>query len=182
MNRYIRNSVRVLVDYGVILLIFVFFLYVFLSITGTHYYAWLPVYSFICFVLLAMMLYADYKKLAVREKRPQYNINPKPIDGLIYGLIGVIPIYILEAVYPFITLANPSLMRIKHVALNVILGPLYYIVRIGGGTVPVYILCVLVIPVLTMLGYMAGLHGFEIMSKIRKKPQKPPQKSNPGRR
>lgn len=162
MGDYIKNGLKALTGYLISLLIFGVFLYVFLSIAKESFSKWLPVYSFVFFLLMFAIIYSDYKRLAVKERKPQYNLNPYPVKGLLYGLIGFSPFILMELVYPLIILDNPAVNRLKEVAFKTLLGPLYWLIRLMGGTVAAYAAAALVVPVVAMLGYLAGFYGFEL--------------------
>lgn len=166
---YIKSGLKVLADYCISVIIFVVFLYMFLSVTKDNYSFWIPLYSFMNFLLLSFTLFSDIKKLAIKEKKPYYEIKTYPLKGFVIGLIGIIPIFLLQLIYPFIILNGDMLNRIKELTLKVIMGPVYFIVRLAGGTTLGYILATLIIPIITLLAYMAGYYGFE----FRKNKAKP---------
>jgi hypothetical protein len=168
MKKYISGSVKVLVAYFLSLVVFGVFLFTVLSLAKDNFSFWLSVYSFVIFLLMATMVYSDMKRLAIKEKRPQYDLNPYPVKGLIYGLLGIIPLAVLEAVYPLIHFADPVLERIKHLALNTLLGPVYGFIKLGNESAVAYIGAVLLIPIIAMLGYMAGFYGFELNRRNKK--------------
>ncbi len=170
MKNIIKSSLKVLADYFVSLVIFVIFLYTFFVITKENYSRWIPLYSGINFVLMTSIMYTDLKKLAVKEKRPQYNLNPHPLKGLVLGIIGFLPVIALEIVYAFLNFNDEFKNRIAELALKTLLGPVYVFVRIAGGTTAGYVLASLAVPVVAMLGYMAGYYGFEF--RKNKLPQK----------
>jgi hypothetical protein len=165
---YLKSGLKVLVDYLISLLVFGIFIYVFISITGDNFSRWLPVYSFVIFLLTFLILYSDFKKIAVKEKRPQYDLKPYPLKGLIYGVIGFSPFMLLGLIYPLISFGDQLLDRIKELAFNTLLGPLYFIVRLGNETAQGYAIALLVVPVIVMLGYMSGYYGFEMSKYLGK--------------
>ena len=160
---YIKGGLKVFTGYLMSLLVFVIFLYLFISVTKDSFYAWLPLYSFILFVLMFLIIYSDMRKLAVKERKPQYNLNPYPFKGLVLGLIGFSPLILLELVYPLLIFGSEPLNRVKHLVLNTLMGPLYFVVRLGNGSVWAYAAASLVVPVIAMLAYLAGYYGFELM-------------------
>jgi hypothetical protein len=176
MKDYIKSGLRVFTDYLISLVIFVVFLYVFLAITKDNYSKWMPLYSFLNFLLLYSMLYSDLRKLAIKEKRPQYNLNPYPMKGLILGLIGFLPLIIIQAIYPFIVFDDPVVNRIKELVLKTLLGPVYFMVRLVGGTAIAYVVASLVVPLVSMFAYMAGFYGFQ----FKKRKTKPVANNNKG--
>jgi len=168
---YIKNGLKVLFGYLISLVIFAVFLYVVLSIAKENLYKWLPVYSFVIFLLMFAIIYSDIKRLAAKEKRPQYNLNPYPLKGLIYGLLGFSPLIFLELIYPLIVFEDSTLMRIKEIILNTLLGPLYWLLKITGETAAGYAAVSAVVPAISMLAYLAGYYGFELGKYIKKKPE-----------
>ncbi|HHW47562.1 MAG TPA: hypothetical protein GXX14_02965 [Clostridiaceae bacterium] len=176
MKEYIKSGFRVFIDYIISLVVFVVFLYMFLAITKDNYSKWIPLYSFLNFLLLYAMLYSDLKKLAVKEKRPQYNLNPYPMKGLIIGLIGFLPLIVIQLIYPLILLNDPVANRIKELALKTLMGPVYFVVRLAGGTTIGYVAASLVVPIVSMFAYMAGFYGFQ----FRKPKTRPAAKNKKG--
>lgn len=157
---YLKGSLRVMADYCISLLIFSFFIITFFN----HRI----IYSFIIFLLFVFLLHSDIKRLAIKEKRPQYNLKPHPFKGLILGFIGFSPFIALVLVYPLITFNNSFYDNLKRVILNVLLGPLYFFVKLGGSTYTMYLAAMLIVPVATMISYLAGYYGFDLRALIKK--------------
>jgi len=175
MKEYFRNCAKVLFNYLSSLIIFVVFLYVFLSLTKERFGEFLPYYSLFVFLLTYFMIYGEMKRLAIKEKKPQYNLHPYPLKGLLYGLMGIVPVALPVAVAALINLGDPIAERIKHLAINTILGPVYFLIKWMNESVLGYAAAILIIPLISALGYLAGYFGIEIMSKIIKK-KAPPEK------
>lgn len=91
LKNHIKGGLRVLGDYGAGLLIYFILLYSFIAITGDKFSDWLPLYSIIMFAIVALLLYSDMWNLAAKEKKPQYDLKPYPMKGLVLGLIGFFP-------------------------------------------------------------------------------------------
>lgn len=173
MKNLIKDSFKVFTSYLLAFLVFSVFLIVVIGMARTteRLYFWLPAYSFVNFLILVSAIYNDIRRLAKIEKRPEYNMNPYPLKGLVIGIIGFIPVALVEAVYPLISFEDPVLMRIAHASLNTVMGPLYFIIRIGGGTTMAYVAASFVVPVLSMLSYLAGYYNFDLRRIIGKKPK-----------
>lgn len=169
MKDYVKNGVKVLFNYAIALVVFVIFIYVLLSVTKDKFNEWLPVYSILLFLFAFLIIYTDMKSLAVKEKKPQYDLNPYPLKGLVYGLIGIIPIALIVAVASWIHLGDDIAQHIKHVAINTFLGPMYFLIRWLDETPAGYIAAILLLPLIAMLGYLAGYYGINIMEKIKRK-------------
>lgn len=174
MGNYIKGALKILGGYCISLIIFGVFLYPVLSIARDKFSFWLPIYSFVIFLMMFAIIYSDIRKLAVKEKRPQYGLNPYPLKGFVLGLTGMVPIILLELVYLALNFSDPTLLRLKHVALNTVLGPLYGFIKLGGSSAAAYVIATLIVPAVAMLGYLAGFYGFELRKKS-KKPVKMPQ-------
>ncbi len=172
MNKYIKGSLKVLTNYCTFMIIFAVFLSMLIGIARENFISWLPVYSGAIFFLMMLVLYSDMKSIAVKEKRPQYNLSPYPFKGFILGVLGFSPFILLQLIYPLINLDNPLAARIKHLALNTLLGPVYVFIRLvgdlGGGAIAAYAIASLTIPVIAMFGYMAGFYGIELGAYYRK--------------
>lgn len=160
IKRYLKGSLKVLGDYSVVLCIYAVFAFTFIN----H----LMIFSIVVFVLMFLLLYSDMHKVAVREKRPQYNLKPYPLKGFILGVFGFSPFILVELVYPLIILNNTVADRIKHLALSMLLGPLYPFIRIGHESVWAYVIASLVVPVIAGLGYLAGYFRFEWRAFFKK--------------
>lgn len=170
MKDFIKSSAKVLVDYLISLLIFVVFIYVFISIAGDkHYNTYLPFYCMFIFIMAVFIVYSDMKRLAEKEKKPQYDLHPYPAKGFIYGLVGFSPIILLEIVSVILVLENSFAERIKHLLINTLMGSTYFIIRFAGEAVWGYVLASLAIPVIAFLGYLAGHYGFEIKGKKKQR-------------
>lgn len=165
MKNYVRNGVKVLVDYLIALLIFVILIYIFISLAGNKFITYMPAYSLLIFAFGAFIVYADMKTVAAKEKKPQYELNPYPLKGLVYGLLGFAPIALLELVSVFIRFSAGEYDRLEHVVLNVLMGPLYFMIRLFGEAPLGYVLASLLVPILAMIGYLSGYYGFEINKK-----------------
>lgn len=163
LKNHIKGSLKILSNYASTLLIYVILLYTFIAITGENFTKWLPLYSFIMFVLMTLMLYTDLWHLAAKEKRPQYELNPYPLKGLVIGLIGFLPFIIIEIVSFSINFEEPAFNNLKRAIVdNILLGPLYFSISLLGKTFIAYIVTSLIVPVLSMLAYMAGYYGIEL--------------------
>lgn len=169
MKQYIKCGARVLYDYTIALIVFVVFLYPFIGLTGDKLYIWLPLYSFILFLLAFYLIYVEMKGQGIKEKKPQNNMNPYPLKGAMYGLFGIIPLSFAAVVISAIPITDSTLSNIRHLAVNTILGPLYFFFRWLDETLPGYIAAILLIPVISALGYLAGYFGFHLKNKIFKK-------------
>ena len=167
MKNYIKNGAKILFDYTMVLIVFAIFIYPFMSITKDNFNEWLPLYCILMFLIAFFIIYLDMKELAIKEKRPQYELNPYPLKGLVYGLIGTIPIALLVAVASMIHLENSVADHIKHVAINTFLGPMYFIIRWLKEAPVGYVAAILLLPLLAMLGYLAGFYGIKIMSRLK---------------
>jgi hypothetical protein len=166
---YIRNGMKVLADYCMALIIFLIFLYPFIGVTKGNLYKWLPWYSALILIIGFMAIYSDMKELAKKEKKPQYELKPYPFKGAVYGLIGVIPVSVLAIVGSLIHFNNFSADRIRHLLVNTILGPLYIIYGSMNESVAGYIISLALLPLIAMLGYLAGFYGINIIGKVFRK-------------
>ncbi len=160
MKNYIKSSLKVLADYGLSLLLFCIFV--------ISMYKYLSVFSFIIFLLMFALIYSDFKKLAIKEKRPHFETVHYPLKGFVLGFLGFLPIMLIEAVYPLINFNDKVLDGIKHVALNAILSPLFWFIKLGNEVWYFYALAPLIVVVITGLGYAAGYYGIEVWASVKK--------------
>ncbi|NMB95128.1 MAG: hypothetical protein GYA02_00710 [Clostridiaceae bacterium] len=166
LKNHIKGGLRVLGDYGAGLLIYFILLYSFIAITGDKFSDWLPLYSIIMFAIVALLLYSDMWNLAAKEKKPQYDLKPYPMKGLVLGLIGFFPIVVIFLIAYFVNFSEPILNNIAEALMqNIILGPLYFAINFFGKTIYGYIISMLFIPLLAMFGYIMGFYGKTIRKK-----------------
>lgn len=170
MKTYIRKGARLIYDYAMAMIVFAVFLYPFMGITKDAFNNWLPLYSALLFLFMLFLIYGDMKDLAIKEKKPQYGYTHYPLKGLVYGLISIIPITLITAVFTFIHFSDDVAERIKHVGINTLLGPLYFIIRWQNEAIWSYFAAILTIPVIAALGYLAGHYGFDLI-KRKKEPE-----------
>ncbi len=169
MKMYIKNGMKILADYGMALIVFLIFLYPFFGLTKDNVYVWLPLYSGVFFVFAFAVIYADMKDLAKKEKKPQYDLKPYPLKGAVYGLVGIIPVAVLVLVGALLHFDGFTADRIRHLTINIILGPFYFVYRSLNESLTGYIFSVLLLPLMAMLGYLAGFYGIDIFGKVFRK-------------
>lgn len=162
----IKRGLKITGDYLTVLLIFGVFSSIALSIFKNDLEKGIFIFSIIMFLLMFLMMYSNMRDMAFREKRPQYNINPPPYKGFLYGTIGVLPILLVQLLYYIISVPE-GYLTIKRRVLQALAGPLYWIAKLISNEVWAYHLVLLIIPVIAGLGYMAGFHDFYIMRKIK---------------
>ena len=167
-NYYIRNGAKILFDYVMALVVFLIFIYVFISITKDNFGRYLPLYSILIFLLLFLIVFSDMKAIAIKEKKPQNEMNPYPLKGLAYGLIGAVPIALIVGVVSMISFGKQYDL-IKHLGINSLLGPMFFLIKWLGESTAGYAAGILLLPLIAMLGYLAGHYGINIMSKLKKK-------------
>jgi hypothetical protein len=166
MKQYIKCGARILYDYIISLIVFVVLLYPFIGLTGDRLYIWLPLYSFVMFLLAFCLIYMEMKDQGIKEGKPQNKMNPYPLKGLVYGLFSIIPLLVVFTVVSAIPIEDPVMNNLRHVAINAFLGPLYFFFKWFDESVTGYIASIMLIPVISMLGYLAGYYGFHLKSRI----------------
>lgn len=173
MGSYIRNGAKILYNYALALVLFVVFVYIFIIIAGNNFGKLLPLYSFIIFIFTFFIIYSETKRQGRKEKKPQNFLNPYPLKGLFYGIVGFLPVALLEAVSVFISFETDFANNLKHIAVNTIMGPLFFIIKPLGEKPLGYVAASLIIPLVSMLGYMAGYYGIDILKIFKKEDKKP---------
>ncbi|HEX2946257.1 MAG TPA: hypothetical protein VHT96_09925 [Clostridia bacterium] len=169
MKIYIKNGMKVLADYTMSLMVFLIFLYPFIGLTKGNLYRWLPLYSAIFFIIAYLAIYSDMRELAKKEKKPQYQLNPYPFKGAVYGLIGIIPVSVLVLAGSLMHFSNFTADRMRHLFVNALLGPLYFLFGTLKESIAGYIIALLTLPLIAMLGYLAGFYGINIIGKVFRK-------------
>lgn len=167
-KKFIKTSMEILTAYLSILLIFILFLYVFISFTKDAYSKWIPLYSFIHFLLLYILIYPGMKKTAQKEKKYQNETPKYPLKGLVYGFMGFLPFIIISLLYVFYVLAF-GYLRPLEVAYKTLIGPVYWVVRLFGLTIPAYVISLLVVPIIAGAGYVFGYYDIDVLKILGKK-------------
>jgi membrane protease YdiL (CAAX protease family) len=175
----LKRGLKVTTDYLIMLIVFVVFALLALNFAKEGSAGFVPLFSFLVFLLSFYTIYVDMRNIAFKEKRPQYNINPSPFKGLFYGLIGVIPLIILQIIV--MNLGFPeSLQTFQRRIYQGIGGPLYWFTRLIGNQPLHYLLSFILIVIIAGLGYFAGHYEFYMAAYVRKllgiKPKKRPPK------
>jgi NhaP-type Na+/H+ or K+/H+ antiporter len=162
----IKRSLKVTWDYFAALMLFAVFSSIALSIIKDDMEKGIFIFSILIFLIMFLMIYTSMSDIAFREKRPQYNINPSPYKGFIYGIIGTIPLFIIQLLYYVISVPEDRL-TLKRRILQAFTGPLYWLAQTISNEVWAYHLVLLVIPVISGLGYLAGYREFYILRKLK---------------
>lgn len=163
---FLRHAMKVTVDYFVALLLFAILSYPILSMGGENPRTPVGIVSFLLFLALFGLTYRDFFEIAVREKRPQYEINPTPVRGILLPLLGLVPIWVLQLVAFLLPLGENEVFRRR--ILQVISVPYYWLGTLLGGWAPLYVPLVALTAVMAFLGYLAGLREFYLMQRIYK--------------
>ena len=164
----LKNSLKVFTSYIMALTVFLVFLPAPLSLSKDNSLFWFLFYCYLMFTLMTLLIFSDMKKLAEKERKPEYNLKPHPLKGLLMGVIGFVPFIAVELVYPFIAFQNVLADKIKYLVFNGLLGPLYGFINLGGESPAAYILASAAVPVIAMLGYMAGYWGIDLKALVKK--------------
>ncbi len=159
MKNYRKNASKVFFDYTAAMILFVIFLYAVFSYSGEKFMTYLPYYSALMFALTFVILFFDMKGVGENEKRPQYNLRPYPLKGLVYGFLGFSPFILLELVSVFLVFQDQFASRVEHLVINTMLGPMYFIIGMMGEKPSGYVAATLVIPAIAMFGYIWGYFG-----------------------
>jgi len=167
-KKLIKTSMEILTSYLSILLIFILFLYVFISFTKDSYSKWIPMYSFIHFLLLYILIYPNMKKTAQKEKKYENETHVYFIKGFVYGIAGFSPIIFISLVYVFYVLAF-GYLRPLEVAFKTLIGPLYWIARLFKLTIVGYAISLIAVPIVAGIGYGFGYYGIDVLKIFGKK-------------
>lgn len=175
----LKRGLKVTGDYFTMLVLFVVFALLALNFSNDGSAGFVPVFSFLVFLVTFYVVYVDMRTMAFKEKRPQYGINPSPFKGLFYGLIGVIPPIVLQIIVMSLSIPEP-LQTFQRRIYQGIGGPLYWFTRIIGTQPIHYFLSYVLVILIAGLGYYAGHREFYFVSTMRNllgiKPKKRPHR------
>lgn len=168
VSSILKRSLKIITSYIMSLIVFCVFALPAFAIGQNNMPKIMPWISFVVFLLLFFSVYTEMRNFAHKEKRPQYNINPPPYKGLIYGLIGIIPILVMQAVILLISVpADYEAFRRR--VFQLLSGPLYWIAKISGNGIYTYMIALVSIVIIAFLGYLAGYREFFLAALIRNK-------------
>jgi len=162
----IKRGLRITVDYVVALVIFGVFSSIIFSLFKNNIETGILIFSVLVFLIMAAMMYTDMRDTAFREKRPQYNINPPPYKGFMYGVIGTLPVLLIQLVYYLVSVPE-ELQIFKRRVLQAFTSPLYWLARILSHDEWAYHAVLVIIPGIAGLGYLAGFYNFYILKKLK---------------
>lgn len=168
ISSVIKRSLKVLTSYIMTLTVFSVFSITVVGLGKDSVPYIMPWLSFVIFWLLFFSVYVEMKNIAFKEKRPQYNLNPSAFKGLLYGLIGIIPIAVVQIMILIIRVPA-DFEGPKKRLLQFLTGPLYWIAKLFGNATYLYLVAPLAIIVIAFLGYYAGHYEFNVMTWIGKK-------------
>jgi len=170
VSSQIKRALRVTGDYFISLILFGVFSSIVFSIAKENIERGIYIFSIIIFLILFSMVYTNMSSIAFKEKRPQYNINPSPYKGFFYGLVGTIPIFLIQLLYYLVDLVvfiPEDLLTLKRRVLQAFTGPFYWLAKMISNETWAYHAVLLIIPVIAGLGYLAGHYEFYIMKKLK---------------
>ncbi len=158
-----KQARRVSFDYLIFLIVYVVFLPLVISIAKDNANKWIPLYAFIVSAMLYLVIWTELYEYGRKEKKPMYNLDPSPHKGILIGILGVLPFYILAiAAFLFNQLKaeelnfTPELIDIIN---NAFLSPVYFLIVILGGSTAGYVLGIVSVPVVCYLAYLFGHKG-----------------------
>lgn len=167
-NSLVKDSARLLLIYGVMVLIFAVFLYPVITITKDNLSKWLPIYSIVLFLIMFQLFYRELWMAAVADKRKQTPKAAYPFKGFVLGILGFLPFILLALVYPLISTPEAWAANLKRIILHTLLGPEFFIIKWGGKTVLAYAVAVAAVPLMCGLSYLAGFYGIQLRRLAKK--------------
>lgn len=168
MKSFFRTATKVLFDYIVVLIIYVILIYSFIATSKDKFNDLLPYYGMVFLAFAFLLIYLDMNKIAVKERKPEYGYKAYPFKGFVYGLVAVIPLAVIVVIASLIQFKDTPLNNLKHIGVNMLLGPMYFIIRWLKEEPIGYAAAIMVLPVISMLGYLAGYFGIGITNKVKK--------------
>ncbi len=163
----IKRGLKVTTNYLLALIVFGVFFMPIITMFEANMEGAIFYYSVLIFLLLFYIIYSDMNRTAFKEKRPQYNINPPPYKGFIYGLIGVIPLVIVEII--LMSLKVPAdFLPLQRRLYQGFAGPLYWLAKLLGNEPVYYIVSFTALILIAGLGYFTGFKEFYLTAYIRK--------------
>lgn len=157
--KFLKGSFKTLASYTAGVFLFTFFLIAPLSMEN-NMNTWIAMYSLVFFIFTVIFLYKQVKKTGEYD-RIHVDAKQTVLRGLVYGLVGFAPYLILELVYftVYTNIDSVTSVNILHAVFRCGFGPMYFIIRFLGYTWYSYAISSVIIPLVSFLGYAAGLSG-----------------------
>ena len=174
MKKYLYGSWAVIKSYLISMLIFyIFFL---------GFYKRLSLFSVFVFVIMIAFIYAELHHLTGVDKRRHGSV--KYYDGLIYGILAVIPFAIIQVIISFLDLSikGVNFPLLKANLIKGLAAPMLFIEKSMHYSVVGYSVAWFTVILISFLGYFAGYKKFDVTEYTRKlfglQPRKPKPKRN----
>lgn len=164
----IGRGLKISTSYAISLILFGILVMPILSIAKDNTPQIMPFFSFLLFWVLFYLVYIEMRVLAFKEKRPQYNINPSPYKGIFYGVIGILPLVIIELILILVKVPKDYTQLMGRIYQG-FAAPLYWFAKLIGNAPIHYVLSFVLVIVAAFLGYFAGHKDFMLVSVLRKK-------------
>lgn len=166
-NYFLKTAFKVFTDYIITVFLFCIFMISVLVIAKQDTArSWLLGYSLVWFIMLMMMIYSRMKQVAQKEIVPQYDLHPFPLKGVVYGLIGMVPNFLIAVLNSVIIFQNEIFNSRKLLAVKLFFGPLHAFIELTGDTsISFYLVC-LIVPIIAGAGYIAGYYGIYPIARL----------------
>ncbi len=164
----IKRGFKVTINYLMVLVVFAIFAMPIVGIADANISAIMPFVSFLLFLFLFFSVYVEMRNIAFKEKRPHYQINPSPFKGLLYGFIGSLPLAAVQGVFMLLQVPEDYTVLVRRLYQG-FSGPLYWFAKLLGNDPVHYLLSLILVIVISGLGYFAGHKEFYLVAFIRKK-------------
>lgn len=162
-----KRSLRVVADYISCLFLFAVIGVTALGASGEAYAKIIFAASCVMFFIMLTMIYSDMHQMAFKEKRPQYNINPSKYKGGLYGLLGIVPIWLIQLIIVLVQV--PAEYETLHMrAFQLVSSPIYWLAKLMGNHKIDYSIALLTIIIIAFLGYWAGYLEFSLKDRLYK--------------
>ncbi len=160
MKKYLSGGWAVLKNY--------IFAMIFFYIFFIGFYSRASLFSIAIFIVMVFLIYFELTHQAGVDKRRYGGINPA--DGIIYGLLAIAPMVLLQIIISFLSFESTEVFDFGRLQVNLIKGfsaPMLFIARLGGYSLPGYIIAWATIVIVAALGYYSGFKNFDLSAYTR---------------
>lgn len=162
MKKYIAGSWTVLKNYLFVMLFF------YLFYVGFYKYAGL--FSIALFIVMEFLIYFEMVHYVSKDDRVFGKASP--LNGLLYGLIAIIPFVIIQIIVININIdlsaSQIDFNVLKSSIAKGFMAPMLFIIQKGNNSLLAYIIGWGSIVLASFLGYLAGYKHFDLSMHIRK--------------
>ncbi len=164
MNNYLKSSLKLLWAHVLFIILSFFLMYILGWLINKE--NGIITFSYITSILYFLMVYSDSWEFGRKESKSYSTIKAYPMKGLVLGLLASSISIIITIVF-YVAKFTDNNFIIINIIYRVWMSMFIGFFESYGEILPhVFALVLIVLPVASFLGYLAGMKNFSIQAKI----------------